>query len=513
MSEYCNICDNLIFVYSIGKCNHSSICFLCSLRLRKPINNPEDDNKSINKNSCPFCKTDLDKLYLSSLKKRFEDLQTQTPYKQEKNDYNVIYMDQNSYVRSLKYLGFYCGYPKCSFIGMGWKELKQHALKNHGLVYCEVCIKNKNCFPVEQLQYKKENLKEHLSYIKGKELGFRGHPLCKFCNIRLYDTDDLFKHMKIKHEQCELCFSVETSNEPIVFRNYNDLEKHYEEKHFVCRDRTCRSMKVGVFKNEIEYKIHLAKEHNINTNNTNTTKRGININFILGTNNTNTRGYFTNNQNDFPRLMGNLNINSNNQNSNHNNNEYYPSLEESQRRKKLLEDKQKKEKDSKLKNLQTKIKEYSKNGENDLKKFFDLLDRLTKGKTTSMQFITHLQLLFQKNNDSINEIKDIVNTVIDYIDKTITKNALITTWTQFEKSFNQFPSLSTNTQPTPLSSTKNKKAGFSLKKEIEPVNKLQNPLDYKNVVNKKFITQTKSNNNNTQKKNNKRGTKLKLSDL
>ena len=64
-------------------------------------------------------------------------------------------------------------------------------------------------FVCEQLLYNKAQLERHNR--QGDETGplaessFKGHPLCKFCKQRFYDSQELFRHMESSHEHCFLC--------------------------------------------------------------------------------------------------------------------------------------------------------------------------------------------------------------------------------------------------------------------------------------------------------------------
>jgi hypothetical protein len=53
--------------------------------------------------------------------------------------------------------------------------------------------------------------------------GFKGHPLCRFCKRRFYDTNELFKHMESAHEQCFICRRVQP-DKYVYYRDYAELE-------------------------------------------------------------------------------------------------------------------------------------------------------------------------------------------------------------------------------------------------------------------------------------------------
>lgn len=53
--------------------------------------------------------------------------------------------------------------------------------------------------------------------------GFKGHPLCEFCNIRLYDEKALYEHMKGKHFSCGICDSFAEHMKYQYYENYESL--------------------------------------------------------------------------------------------------------------------------------------------------------------------------------------------------------------------------------------------------------------------------------------------------
>lgn len=71
------------------------------------------------------------------------------------------------------------------------------------------CSPPAQVFVCEQLLYNKSQLERHNR--DGDEEGplagssFKGHPLCRFCRQRFYDSQELWKHMEAAHENCFLC--------------------------------------------------------------------------------------------------------------------------------------------------------------------------------------------------------------------------------------------------------------------------------------------------------------------
>ena len=55
------------------------------------------------------------------------------------------------------------------------------------------------------------------------ESGFKGHPNCKFCKQRFYDSNELYKHMESQHEHCFIC-RRQTPDKYVYYRHYQELE-------------------------------------------------------------------------------------------------------------------------------------------------------------------------------------------------------------------------------------------------------------------------------------------------
>lgn len=51
----------------------------------------------------------------------------------------------------------------------------------------------------------------------------QGHPLCKFCRQRFYDSNELYRHMESAHEHCFLC-RRENPGQYVYYRHYKELE-------------------------------------------------------------------------------------------------------------------------------------------------------------------------------------------------------------------------------------------------------------------------------------------------
>lgn len=66
--------------------------------------------------------------------------------------------------------------------------------------------------------------------------------------------------MEQRHYHCHLC-RREHPDRHDYFARYEQLERHFEEKHFPCMFERCRADKFVVFAGEGELKRHTAQEH------------------------------------------------------------------------------------------------------------------------------------------------------------------------------------------------------------------------------------------------------------
>uniref|UniRef100_J3KYA8 C2H2-type domain-containing protein n=2 Tax=Oryza brachyantha TaxID=4533 RepID=J3KYA8_ORYBR len=146
-------------------------------------------------------------------------------------------------------------------------QLKGHLLDRHGLYMCDLCLEGRKIFICEQKLYTTSQLNQHIksgdSEVDGSEVerrGFEGHPMCEFCKSPFYGDNELYTHMTREHFSCHIC-QRQHSGQYDYFRNYDDLEIHFQKDHFLCENRGCLEKKFVVFESEGELKRHNAVEH------------------------------------------------------------------------------------------------------------------------------------------------------------------------------------------------------------------------------------------------------------
>lgn len=131
---------------------------------------------------------------------------------------------------------------------------------------CDLCTRNKKVFTHEHELFSFGELRKHEKYGDDNpgaidQSGFKGHPECGFCRQRFYGDDELYNHCREKHERCHICDRRNGGRNPQYYLNYQELEKHFADVHFVCLDAECQANKTNVFESEMDLKAHQLSEH------------------------------------------------------------------------------------------------------------------------------------------------------------------------------------------------------------------------------------------------------------
>jgi hypothetical protein len=213
----CLICCDKIKVFSLLECDHTEICYKCSLINRILLNEKK----------CSVCKTESKNIILTKNPKAFKDFVLEELYFDKKWEIYLENQNLKDYILNLRV--FQC--KECSeykdFYSL--KELEKHLQKNHNKQYCKLCLENRKVFLIDQITYTAKELQYHIKYGEKYEHGIiNGHPECKFCKERLYSVDELFKHMQLNHFQCDICRENKILYE--YYRDYNHLEEHFKSK-------------------------------------------------------------------------------------------------------------------------------------------------------------------------------------------------------------------------------------------------------------------------------------------
>lgn len=252
-AEVCFVCADHIKYRSIYPCGHTT-CHKCALRLRGLMNN----------RMCTLCRIDRDMVIVSPRST------AERPTYQSFPPEELVYRDTKRGMwfddrvvkdRVLGLLALRCPSKKCGEVLQSWAELKRHVREKHDRVLCEICTRHKKAFSVEFDLYTRAQLQKHEQH--GDSKGFSGHPRCEFCRKRFYSGDELFEHCREKHERCFICERQDANprGEPRYFENYDKLEHHFRDEHFLCNVQSCLDKKFVVFGSKVEYQHHMLSEH------------------------------------------------------------------------------------------------------------------------------------------------------------------------------------------------------------------------------------------------------------
>ncbi|KAF8584109.1 hypothetical protein K439DRAFT_1633855 [Ramaria rubella] len=253
-SVTCWICAEPVKFYSIAECNHRT-CHVCALRLRALYKRMD----------CTFCKhPQATLIFTRSPADLFESYTPEMiPFKDTK--LSIFFETQDMMEETLILLRFNCPDPSCDFTAQGWGDLKMHVRAIHGRSMCDMCIRYKKVFAHEHVLYQPSQLPFHLPSIPHRispatekvESGV--HPMCEFCRECYFGDDELFAHMRERHEECFLCKRDGIRDQ--YFKDYNGLERHFDVKHFPCKDVQCQAQKFVVFGSTLDLKAHMVEQH------------------------------------------------------------------------------------------------------------------------------------------------------------------------------------------------------------------------------------------------------------
>ncbi|KAF9518877.1 hypothetical protein BS47DRAFT_1324980 [Hydnum rufescens UP504] len=264
--DVCFICTEPIRFYSVAECNHRT-CHVCALRLRALYKRME----------CTFCKHPQPRIiFTTSPSKPYEEYkEDMVPYSDDK--LNISFETIEIMEETLFILRFNCPDSHCVFIATGWVDLKGHVRDMHGQLFCDLCIRHKKVFTHEHTLYSPRQLSSHLqslrkpptmpTRLKGRGLDpetdpakdFDPHPMCIFCKECFYGPDEIFAHLREKHEECFVCKRM--GNRDIYFQNYERLDQHFQAEHFPCMYPHCLEEKFVVFSSLLDLNAHQVRIH------------------------------------------------------------------------------------------------------------------------------------------------------------------------------------------------------------------------------------------------------------
>lgn len=280
MDDSCAVCAETLEWVSYGPCGHKEVCSTCVARLRFIC----DDR------CCCICKTESNFVFVT---KALGD------YTRMINDFSVLpsevkegrvgpywyhedtqaYFDDLDHYKMIKAMcRLSCSVcdkmeqqpgdgPKRRGRFRNIEQLRGHLFHQHRLLMCSLCLEGRKVFICEQKLYTKAQLNQHIntgdSEVDGTENergGFMGHPMCEFCRNPFYGDNELYLHMSTEHYTCHICLRQHPGQYE-YYKNYDDLEIHFRQEHFLCEDEACLGKKFIVFQSEAEMKRHNTLEH------------------------------------------------------------------------------------------------------------------------------------------------------------------------------------------------------------------------------------------------------------
>ncbi|POS87566.1 hypothetical protein EPUL_001649 [Erysiphe pulchra] len=259
-NESCVICASDIIHESFGPCNHRT-CHVCSIRMRVLFKDK----------TCTLCRTPAPHVVITdSRTKRFEDFTDEYFKKMDflSIEENIGLRFDNPQIRddTLWMLAYNCPEKNCDVACHSWPNLHDHTRKVHGKKICDLCAKHRKIFPHEHDLFTDIELSKHMKKgdknpTSGNQTGFKGHPLCNFCGNRFYGDDELYKHLREKHERCFVCDLANPDKPPSYYINYEALYQHFVQDHFICKVKDCLDQKYIAFVSEFELRAHMIEVH------------------------------------------------------------------------------------------------------------------------------------------------------------------------------------------------------------------------------------------------------------
>lgn len=199
------LCTNPISFYAVGTCNHLGICSKCSMRMRMIMKD----------HSCPMCKTDLDRVIVSSEPRPFDSFELWGDFAAGRDSVydepsDMLFYECRAHYESLRRLReFQCRVSKCREVKTSLHQLREHLRRDHGTEFCELCLEHQHFFVQEQQVFTKTSLKAHnvgRNRATGpKQSGKDFHPMCQFCKKRFYGDAELYAHLERDHFKCHIC--------------------------------------------------------------------------------------------------------------------------------------------------------------------------------------------------------------------------------------------------------------------------------------------------------------------
>lgn len=273
-AEVCFICASPVVHNSVALCNHRT-CHICALRLRALYKT----------RACAHCRVSIQLvrtviegriantiqteashvIFTDDASKRYEDY-SDAEFKKTDDVLGIKYVQEEIHNDTVLLLRYNCPDVSCDIACWGWPDLHRHVKSVHHKILCDLCTRNKKVFTHEHELFTVAELRKHEKFGDDNpgavdQSGFKGHPECGFCRQRFYGDDELYTHCREKHERCHICDRRNPGRQQQYFADYNSLELHFRNDHFLCSDRECLEKKFVVFESQIDLKAHQLDVH------------------------------------------------------------------------------------------------------------------------------------------------------------------------------------------------------------------------------------------------------------
>ncbi|KAL1780065.1 zinc finger protein 598 [Sigmodon hispidus] len=242
----CVLCCGDLEATALGRCDHP-VCYRCSTKMRVLCE----------QRYCAVCREELRQVVFGKKLPAFAMIPIHQLHHEKK--YDIYFTDGKVLALYRQLLQHEC--PRCpqlpSFGLFG--DLEQHMRKQHELFCCKLCLKHLKIFTHERKWYSRKDLARHRMQGDPDDTSHRGHPLCKFCDERYLDNDELLKHLRRDHYFCHFCDSDGAQD---YYSDYAYLREHFREKHFLCEEGRCSTEQfTHAFRTEIDLKAHKTACH------------------------------------------------------------------------------------------------------------------------------------------------------------------------------------------------------------------------------------------------------------
>ncbi|KAI5932663.1 E3 ubiquitin-protein ligase ZNF598 [Manis javanica] len=242
----CVLCCGDLEATALGRCDHP-VCYRCSTKMRVLCE----------QRYCAVCREELRQVVFGKKLPAFATIPIRQLQHEKK--YDIYFADGKVFALYRQLLQHEC--PRCPdlppFVLFG--DLEQHMRKQHELFCCRLCLKHLKIFTYERKWYSRKDLARHRMQGDPDDTSHRGHPLCKFCDERYLDNDELLKHLRRDHYFCHFC---DADGAQDYYSDYAYLREHFREKHFLCEEGRCSAEQfTHAFRTDIDLKAHRTACH------------------------------------------------------------------------------------------------------------------------------------------------------------------------------------------------------------------------------------------------------------